>query len=107
MVSNPDPKFATDAMNASITLLSILVAVITVVAVQYKSVQSDATLAGPVYQCLIGATVAAVLAGVIAFLSLLHVRGSLFHVDLLVWLFAILILGMVFDVIWTVYVLAA
>jgi hypothetical protein len=107
IANNPDPQFAANAMNASLTLLSILVAVITVVAVQYKNVQSDAALAGPVYQCLIGATGAATLAGLIAFLSLLHVRGNPVHVNLLVWLFGILIIGMVLDIIWTVYVLAA
>jgi hypothetical protein len=107
MVGNPDHKFAADALNASLTLLSILVAVITIVAVQYKSVQSDATLAGPVYQCLIGATGAAALAGLIAFLSLLHLRLSIIHVTILVWLFGILIVAMVLGIIWTVHVLAA
>jgi len=107
VVNNPDHKFAADALNASLTLLSILVAVITIVAVQYKNVQSDVTLAGPVYRCLIGATGAATLAGIIAFLSLLHLRLSVIHVNLLVWLFGVLIIVMVLGIIWTVRVLAA
>jgi hypothetical protein len=106
VVNNPDPKFASDALNASLTVLSILVAVITIVALEYKSVQSDATLAGPVYQCLIGATGAAALAGLIAFFSLLHLRLSIVPVSLLAWLFGILIVGIVLDIIWTVHVLA-
>lgn len=107
VVKNPDHKFAADAMNASLMLLSILVAVITIVAVEYRNVQSDATLAGPVYQCLIGATGAAALAGLIAFFSLLHLRLSIIPVAVLVWLFGLLIVGMVLGIIWTVHVLAA
>jgi hypothetical protein len=107
VADNPDPKFATDAMNASLTLLSILVAVITIVALEYKGLRSDPTLASPVYLCLVGATVTAVLSGLIAFLSLLHLRLGTVHVTFLVWLFGILIVAMVLDVIFTVYVLAA
>jgi hypothetical protein len=107
VVNNPDHKFAADALNASLTLMSILVAVITVVAIEYKSVQSDPALANPVYLCALAATAAAALAGVIAFLSLLHLRLNIIHVNILVWLFGILIIGMVFGIIWVVYVLVA
>jgi hypothetical protein len=39
VADDPDHKFATDALNASLTLMSILVAVIAIVAVEYKNVQ--------------------------------------------------------------------
>jgi hypothetical protein len=106
-VNNPDHKFATDVLNASVAIMSILVAVIAIVAVEYKNVQSDPALANPVYWCVIGATAAAVFAGVISLLSLLHLRVSWIHVSLLFWLFGILIVSMVVGIIWVVDVLVA
>jgi hypothetical protein len=107
MADNPDHKFATDVLNAAVAIMSILVAVIAIVAVEYKNVQSDPTLANPVYWCVIGATAAATFAGVIALLSLLHLRVRWIHVSLLFWLFAVLIVSMVIGIIWVVDVLVA
>jgi hypothetical protein len=85
--------------------MSILVAVITIVAVEYKNVQSDPVLAGPIYWCVLGATAAAALSGFIAFLSLLHLRLSVIHINFVASLFGILIVGMFFGIILVVYVL--
>ena len=103
----PDPKFAMDALNASVAVMSILVAVIAIVAVEYKNVESDPKLATPIYWCVLGATAVTVLAGAIAFFSLLHVRLNIINVNFLAWLFGILIVGMVLGIVWVVYVLVA
>lgn len=105
VADDPDHKFATDALNASLTLMSILVAVIAIVAVEYKNVQSDPALAGPIRRCLLGATAAAALSGLIAFLSLLHARLNVSFINFVASLFGILIVGMVFGILWVVYVL--
>jgi len=98
-------KFATDVLNASLTLMSILVAVIVVLAVEYKHAESDATLAGAIYPCVIATTGASVAAGIIAVLALLHLRLGVVPVNLLVWFFAILIVAMVIGVVWIEHVL--
>lgn len=103
--SEVDHKLATDILSASLTLMSILVAVIAIVAVQYKSVQSDAVVATPVYRCVIGTTAASVFAGVIAFLSLLHMRFANLSVRFLAFLFGLLIIAMIFGTGLVVYVL--
>lgn len=107
VTKNPDPEFARDALNASLTLMSILVAVITIVAVEYKNVRSDPAVADPIFFCVIGATAAASFSGLIAFLSLLHLRLGSIHVSLLAFLFGALIVGMVVGIIWVVDVLVA
>jgi hypothetical protein len=89
-------KLATDILNASLTLMSILVAVIAIVAVQYKGVQSDPVVATPIYRCVVGTTAASIFAGVIAFLSLLYTRFAYLPVGLLVFLFGVLIIAMIF-----------
>jgi hypothetical protein len=107
VTQNPDEKFASDALNASLTLMSILVAVITIVAIEYKNVRSDPALADPIYRCVIATTGAAAFSGLIAFLSLLHLRRGIIHVRVLVWLFGTLIVGMVAGIIWVVSVLVS
>jgi hypothetical protein len=104
MTAKIDQKFASDTLNASLTLMSILVAVITIVAVEYKNVKSDPALADPLWQCVIGTTGAAVFSGIVAFLSLLHARFSIIDVNWLVSFFAILIVGMVGGIVYVVYV---
>jgi hypothetical protein len=85
--------------------MSILVAVIAVIAVEYNNVKSDPVVAGPIYWCVLGTTAAAALAGLIAFLSLLHLRLGIIHVNFLVSLFGFLIAAMVLGIIGVVYVL--
>lgn len=104
-MANPDQKFATDALNASLTLMSILVAVIAIVAVEYKNVKSDPALAAPLFKCVVGATVASVVSGVIALMSLLHLRLGIVSINLLAWLFGILIVGMIVGICLVVWVL--
>jgi hypothetical protein len=104
-VADTDHKFATDALNASLTLMSILVAVITIVAIEYKSVQSDPVVAVPVLRCVQGTTAAAALSALIAFLSLLHLRLNIIRINFIAILFGLLIAGMFFGIIWVVYVL--
>jgi hypothetical protein len=104
-VADIDHKFATDALNASLTLMSILVAVITILAVEHKAVHSDAALAGPILHCVYGTTAAAVLSGAIAFLSLLRLRLGVIPISVITILFGMLIVGMVVGIIWVVSVL--
>lgn len=107
VTENPDQKFAGDALNASLTLMSILVAVITIVAVEYKNVRSDPALADPIYWCTIAATGAAILSGAIAFMCLLRLRLGIINVNLLAALFGFLILSMVIGIYLIVRVLVA
>jgi hypothetical protein len=102
-----DHKFATDVLNASLILMSILVAVIAVLAVAYKNLQSDPRMAQPVYYSTIGTTAASVAAGVVAFLALLHIRLGAVGANVLAWLFGALILAIVIGTVWVVGVLIA
>jgi hypothetical protein len=105
--ANPDHRFATDVLNASVAIMSILVAVIAVVAVEYKKVRSYPPLADPIYGCVFVATAAAVFSGFIAFLSLLHLRVNIVHARILAWFFGILIIWMVLGIVWVVWTLVA
>jgi hypothetical protein len=85
--------------------MSILVAVIAIVAVEWKAVKSDPAIADPLYYCLIGTTGAAVLSGVIALLGLLRLRLGYIPISILAWLFGILIAGMIVGICLVVQVL--
>ena|ERR1700730_13968392 len=74
MSDERDQTFARDVLNASLTLMSILVAVITFLAVEYRRVQSDITLAEPIHEAVVGLTVASILAGALALVSLIKLR---------------------------------
>jgi hypothetical protein len=66
-----DHDFAIVVLNASLTLMSILVAVITIVAVQ---IHVDPIFSKPIRTVVIGTTVASVLAGYISFGALIQLR---------------------------------
>jgi cytochrome c1 len=75
--------------------MSILVAVFAALAAAYKNVQSDPTLAQPLYYSTIGTTAASVGAAIIAFLALLHARSNAIGTNVLAFLFGILLLAMI------------
>jgi integral membrane sensor domain MASE1 len=102
VLSERDHKFATDMLNASLTLLTILVAVITVLVVEYKRVYSDPTIAEPIYNAVMGTTGSSVLAGVIALLALIHMRSERGSISYLMLAMGALIVimtgGIIYDV---------
>lgn len=63
MLGEGDHKFATDVLNASLTFMSILVAVITLLVVEYKDVKPDPAIAEPIRDAVWGTTGVSVLAG--------------------------------------------
>jgi hypothetical protein len=63
-------------LNASLTLMSILVVVITVLIIEYKRVYPDPAIAGPILKAVWGTTGASVMAGVIALLALTHLQSG-------------------------------
>jgi hypothetical protein len=78
MPDESDQIFARDVFNASLTLMSILIAVITFLAVEYKGVRrySYAPMAAPIRDAVWGTTGASVWAGIIAFGALIKLRSG-------------------------------
>src|ERR1700730_14352533 len=54
MPDERDQTFARDVLNASLTLMSILVAVIAVLIIEYKRVYPDQAIAGPINKAVWG-----------------------------------------------------
>jgi hypothetical protein len=79
-------------LNASLTLMSILVVVITVLIIEYKRVYPDPAIAGPILKAVWGTTGASVMAGVIALLALTHLQSGRGSISYLMWPFGALIL---------------
>jgi len=107
MLDERDHVFATDVLNASLTLMSILVAVITVVAVEYKHAKIDATIAGPIREAVIGTTGVCVFAGVLALIALFQLRPGRGSTTFLAWAFAGLIATMTLGIMYVVHALMA
>jgi predicted membrane protein len=74
MPDEHDQVFARDVFNASLTLMSILVVVITFLAVEYKDDRRYAPVGGSIYNAIVGTTVASVYAGALALVSLYKLR---------------------------------
>lgn len=94
MPDERDQTFARDVLNASLTLMSILVAVIAVLIIEYKVVYPDQAIAGPINKAVWGTTGASVMAGVIALLALIHLQSGRGGTSYLMWPFGALILFM-------------
>jgi hypothetical protein len=107
MLDDRDHEFATIVLNASLTLMSILVAVITFLAVEYKGVQADPPLADPLWKAVMGTTVASVFAGVISLAALIYLRSGLGKTAILTWAFGILIAIMTGGIVYLVRELMA
>jgi hypothetical protein len=103
MADEPDQVFTRDVFNASLTLMSILVVVITFLAVEYKVPRADPIFARPIRIAIIGTTVASVLSGTIALVALAQLRLRRWSADLLAAAFGILISMMTLGLV--VYVL--
>jgi hypothetical protein len=100
MLNDRDHVFATDVLNASLTLMSILVAVITLLAVEYKGVQTDPIIAEPIRTAVIGATAVSFFAGVLALAALIYLRLGRWSIAPLVWAFAVLIVIMTMGIVY-------
>ncbi len=90
MEKNND-QFVSQVFTASLALMSILIAVIAILAGEYRDVVSDPVLADPLWYLVVGTTSVAVFAGLIAILSLVHLRGYCKPTQILFWAFVILI----------------
>jgi hypothetical protein len=87
--------------------MSILVAVITVISLEYKSVQSDAAIAAPIRIAVIGTTGASVFAGALALIALIRLRLGTWSTNPLAWAFGILIVIMTIGIVYVVSALIA
>lgn len=85
------PGLAAEILHASLALMSILVAVVTIIAVEYKTTQSDEALAWPIWWSLVGTTGATVCSGVLALVSLLYIHFGWTSTGWLIAVFALLI----------------
>jgi hypothetical protein len=85
--------------------MSILVVVITFLAVEYRRVQSDAILAEPIFNAVMGATGASVLAGALALVALIKLRPGRGSSALLAWTFGGLIIIMTGGIVYVAYAL--
>jgi hypothetical protein len=85
-----DQTFARDVLNASLTLMSILVVVITFLAVEYKDGRRYAPVGGSIYNTIVGTTAASVYAGALALVSLYKLRPARWGTPL-AWAFGMLI----------------
>jgi hypothetical protein len=103
MFTDRDHKFATDILNASLTLMSILIAVITVLVVKYDEVKDYPAMAEPVRTAVIGTTLASTVAGAIAFGALTLLRSERWSTAFLAWPFGLLIAGMTLGIWYVVY----
>jgi hypothetical protein len=97
-----DREFATDVLNASLTLMSILVAVITIIAVQ---VHADPIFSKPIRTAVICMTVASGAAGYIALWALVQLRLRRWSTAPLALAFGVLIFLMPFGIAYVAYVL--
>lgn len=94
-----DRKFATDAFNASLTLMSILIAVITLLAAEYKRLQDDLPLAKGIQRAVNGTTAASIAAGAIALWALIQLRLDKGSTIPLAWALGALIVSMMVGIV--------
>lgn len=86
-----DRAFVRVVLNSSLMLMSILIVVITIVAVEYRELQNDPVLADPLRASVVGTTMAAVAAGVLSLIALVSLRLGRGGGTLLAWGFGALI----------------
>jgi len=91
MSDDQDHQFTADVLNASLILLSILVAVITFLAVEYKRHEGYEAVAEPIKKAVIGTAGASVFAGGISLAALIQLRSGCRYAAPLAWAFGILI----------------
>jgi hypothetical protein len=87
--------------------MSILVAVITIVAVEYKAVETYPTLAWPLLIAVLGTAIVAVLAGALGLSSLVHLRTGFIPARILAISFGALIAAMMVLIVYVAYALIA
>jgi hypothetical protein len=105
-LNDKDHQFATDVLNASLSFVAILFAVITYIAAEYKSNFSDELASKPIYAALCGATMVTVLSGVLALYALVCLRSSkCTTVSPLAWAFGGIIAAAIFGIPYSVFLL--
>jgi hypothetical protein len=106
-LNDKDHKFAGDVLNASLTFLAILIAVITLLIAEYKSYYSDQAAAEKIHIVLMATTYTTVYVGCIALYALFHLRSDRFNsTTRLAWGFAAIIAAVTAGVIYLVNSLA-
>src|ERR1700730_13154931 len=91
MLDARELALASDVLKASLTIMSILVAVVTFLAVQYRGVRADPPLADPLWKAAMGAASASILAGANALAALIYLRSGRGGLAILTWAFGMLI----------------
>jgi hypothetical protein len=91
MLTN-DHDFVGQAFSASLSLMSILIAVITILIVEYERVKTDIVLAEPLFYMVVGTTAATILSGLTALLSLFYYRGFRNVTHAIYWSVVILVI---------------
>jgi len=107
MLDERDHKFATDVLNASLTLMSILVVVITFFAVEYKSARTYLPSGEPIHNAIVGTTLVSGYAGCIALVALIQVRSGRWRTSPLAWAFGGLIVILTLGVLYVGFFLMA
>src|ERR1700730_16556881 len=101
MLNDRDHAIVTDVLNASLNLMSILVAVIALLVVAYKDVHYP-SIAGPIHLAIKGATGASCFSGFLALIALIHLPSGRGYTSLLVWAFGALIAVMTMGILYVV-----
>ncbi|MGH6857528.1 MAG: hypothetical protein ACRECP_07800 [Methylocella sp.] len=107
MLDERDHAFVTEVLNASLSLMSILVAVIALLAVAYKDVQTSPMIAEPISKAIMGTSLASVFAGFLALAALCCLRLGRGSASVLAWAFAAMIVIMMGGIIYVVNALMA
>lgn len=89
LLQNDD--FVGQVLAASLSLMSILIAVVAIIAVEYKAVKTDPTLATPLYYLIISTIVSTLSSGLIGVLSLIYLRWRWPSVEVIYWSFFCLV----------------
>ena len=103
-VDNGGKGFVANVLNASLTLMAILVAVITILAVEYKTLAPHPTFAQPIWAAVVGSALVAALSGGLALAALIHLRTGHVSPGVLAWSFGVLIAAMIVLIVYVVIV---
>jgi uncharacterized membrane protein len=63
-------------LGGALSIMAILIAVVTIIASEYKRAKSDPIVAAPLFYTLVATVIVFVVSGVISALALLHLRGQ-------------------------------
>lgn len=97
-LNSEERQFATDVLNASISIMSILVAVIALLGVEYAKVRSDPIIKAPYFATVWTTTGIAAFAGLLGLAALLRRTLEWLNTPLLGWAFALLIMALTIDI---------